>query len=230
MKKRQQLPLPFAAPKRCTFANFLGISNDELIGVLSRPQQTFAFIWLYGPSGVGKSHLLRATVDAQIGFGRTAVYVDRAQQGLPELSLDAQVLAIDHLPSDGLKPEEEKLLVALYQSLSVRGGWLVVSCDVSPLAGRWNLPDLASRLHSAQTFAVEPLDEAQVRVLLARWARERGLSLPKPVVDYWLTRRNRSLTALHRDLELLDEAAWVEQRRLTVPFMKGVLESRAGEA
>lgn len=225
MSGRQQLPLPFAAPARQTFANFLGSANDELIRLLARPQSGFAFVWLYGEEGVGKSHLLQAALDAQRGFGRHCRMVDLNTEALPDSEDGVEILAIDHLRAARLDTQAQRNLVAWYQAQSISGGWLIVAGDASPLAGHWPLADLASRLKSAQTFQVQPLKEAEVRALLTRRARERGLMLPRAVVDYWLTRRSRAVPALLDDLERLDQAAWVEQRRLTVPFMKGVLES-----
>lgn len=225
MSGRQQLPLPFAAPKKQTFANFLGSANDEVIRLLSKPQNGFAFVWLYGEKGVGKSHLLQAAVDAQRGFGRRCRVVDLSVEALPDSEDGIEVLAMDHLQAARLDDQAQRTLVAWYQALSISGGWLIVSGDASPLADSWPLPDLASRLKSAQTFHVQPLNEEEVRALLTRRARERGLILPRAVVDYWLTRRSRAVPALLDDLDRLDQAAWVEQRRLTVPFMKGVLES-----
>ncbi len=225
MSGRQQLPLPFAAPRKQTFANFLGAANDEVIRLLSRPQAAFAFVWLYGDAGVGKSHLLQAALDTQRGFGRRCRVVDLSCEALPDSEDGVDVLAIDHLQAARLDVQAQRNLVAWYQALSISGGWLIVAGDASPLADDWPLPDLASRLKSAQTFQVRSLNEDEVRALLTRRARERGLMLPRAVVDYWLTRRSRAVPALLEDLERLDQAAWVEQRRLTVPFMKGVLES-----
>ena len=225
MSKKEQVPLPFPARRKQTLANFLGAGNDELIARLGRAQSGFACLWLHGSAGAGKSHLLHAAVDAQRGYGRSCTLVDLRAAQLPETADEDDVLALDHLEPEALSHDQEQRLVALYQALRVRGGWLLVASSSSPLAGDWRLADLASRLKAAQTYTVEPLNEKQVRALLARQARERGLDLPKAVVDYWLTRRDRALPALLDDLERLDRAAWVEQRRLTVPFMKGVLEA-----
>ena len=58
---------------------------------------------------------------------------------------------------------------------------------------------------------------------LARRARGRGLELPAGTARYLITRLPRDLPSAFELLDRLDEASMVEQRRLTVPFVKSVL-------
>ena len=55
-------------------------------------------------------------------------------------------------------------------------------------------------------------------------ARRKGLTLEEAVLDFWLHRVSRNLCDLLSDLELLDDAALVEQRRVTIPLIKDVLK------
>ncbi len=223
-RTRHQEPLPFAAPKKQTFANFVGAANNELVTLLSRPHEQFLCVWLHGLQGAGKTHILQAAVDVQRGYGRAGTVLDMRTCQLPDSADGFGCLALDHLPEPIGSVEAERVLMGLYQTLLGGNGLLLIAAAEPPSARVWHLPDLASRMRAAQTFAVAPLDEQEVRTLLTRKARERGLALPRAVMDYWLSRRTRALPSLLEDLERLDEAAWVEQRRLTVPFMKGVLE------
>jgi len=221
-----QLPLPFAAARSQTFLNFSGHDNDELVSRLGALPHGFAVTWLHGPDGVGKTHLLQAALHAQQGFGLRGRYVEAALAGADK-ALDGcercAIVAVDDAGAWIGRRAEEIRLFALYQALQVRGGQLVLADRLSPLALHFALPDLASRLRAAQVFEVQALDESGIRRLLQRRTRERGLQLARPVLDYWLTRRSRALTALLHDLDRLDAAAWRDQRRLTVPFLKSVL-------
>jgi len=58
--------------------------------------------------------------------------------------------------------------------------------------------------------------------LRSRW---RGLELPDEVGQFLLRRTSRSSAALFSLLDRLDQAALTAQRRLTVPFVKSVLDS-----
>ena len=58
-------------------------------------------------------------------------------------------------------------------------------------------------------------------------AAQRGLQLPPETAEYLLRRLPRDLSSLSALLDKLDEASLVAQRRLTVPFIRDVLETLA---
>jgi DnaA family protein len=59
--------------------------------------------------------------------------------------------------------------------------------------------------------------------LRARW---RGLDLSADAAGYLLRRVTREFSALFELLDKADRAALAAQRRLTVPFLKSVLETQ----
>jgi DnaA family protein len=69
-----------------------------------------------------------------------------------------------------------------------------------------------------------PLDEAGRRELLRRRAEARGLQLDDGVLDYLFRRVGRDLGNLTALLDRLDRASLAAQRRLTVPFLRQILE------
>lgn len=222
-----QLALPFGTSRLQTFFNFSGHGNDELIARLSARPDGFRATWMHGPAGVGKSHLLRAAVHAQQGYGVRFLVIDAGDEAsLGQLGRigDTLCLAVDDVSRLAGQHQHELALFEAWQGLLMRKGQMVFSDRRSPLAVEFGIDDLASRLRSCQVFEVRGLDEAGVRQLLQRRLRERGLTVSRPVIDYWLTRRNRAVGALLDDLERLDAAAWRQQHRLTVPFLKSVLE------
>jgi len=106
-------------------------------------------------------------------------------------------------------------------------GRLLISSTVPPAALRFTLADLRSRLLAAPVHQLRELDEAgQVQVLEERAAR-RGLELSRDAAAYLVHRLPRDMHSLCAVLDRLDEAALVAQRRLTVPFLREVLELQA---
>ena len=74
------------------------------------------------------------------------------------------------------------------------------------------------------------LDEREQQQALQLRARVRGFELPDETLQ-WLQRRfPRDMASLYELLDTLDEAALTAQRRLTVPFIREVLRSRAPPA
>jgi DnaA family protein len=103
---------------------------------------------------------------------------------------------------------------------------LVVAALVPPSAVTWQLPDLASRLNAALVMGLRPLQEREQLAALALHASARGLELPEETANYLMTRFPRDLRTLCGLLDTLDTASLAAQRRLTVPFIKQVIDAR----
>ena len=86
------------------------------------------------------------------------------------------------------------------------------------------MPDLASRFAAATLLTLRPLDEADQREALRLRAHARGLDLPEETALYLQRRFPRDLPTLYQLLDTLDEAALAAQRRVTVPFIRSVLD------
>ena len=103
-------------------------------------------------------------------------------------------------------------------------GRLYVASTAPPASLRFRLPDLRSRLLAAPVHQLQPLDEeGQVEALQRRAAR-RGLELSHEAAAWLVHRMPRDMHSLCGVLDRLDEAALAAQRRLTLPFLRQVLE------
>ncbi|MGB5742669.1 MAG: DnaA/Hda family protein, partial [Sedimenticolaceae bacterium] len=87
-----------------------------------------------------------------------------------------------------------------------------------------SLPDLRSRLASGLTLALQPLDDRGRLALLQCLAARHALNLPDEVGRYLLTRSSRDPGDLIAIIQRLDQASLAEQRRLTIPFVRGLLQ------
>ena len=91
-------------------------------------------------------------------------------------------------------------------------------------------PDLKSRLTSSAVFAVRELnDEEQIEALNLR-AHLRGFELPAETARYLQRRFPRDMRTLCEILDTLDDAAFAAQRRLTVPFIRDVIDGKTKAA
>ena len=71
---------------------------------------------------------------------------------------------------------------------------------------------------------MQPLNEEQQLAALTLRAKLRGLELPDETGRYLLRRLPRDMATLAELLDTLDVASLVAQRRLTIPFIRDVLE------
>jgi DnaA-homolog protein len=224
-----QLALRFPLSSRCRFDDFVVGDNAELLRRLEELPVLpggMRGCFLFGPAGSGRTHLLQAACHRH-GPRGGAIYLPLADAAVaPELFDGLGALALVALDDVHLwlgDGHREATLMALYQSLLEAGGCLLVSAAVAPAELGFCLPDLASRLRALPGYRVREPDDAGKARVLERLARERGLELTGPVLDFWLARSTRRLADLLQQFERLDAAAMAAQRRVTVPLLKEVL-------
>jgi DnaA family protein len=226
----EQLPLGVRLRAASTFASFQPGPNGPLVAALEARAVTsgLAPLWLYAAPGVGRTHLLQATCALAGERGRRAGYLPLAAPwpsaemvaGLEQLDL----VCLDDLERVAGDAAWERALFALYNDLAERGGNLVISANAAPAALRIGLPDLASRLAACIVWHLRPLDEVEQGMALLVRARALGIELPEETLLYLQRRLPRDLGALCDALDRLDAAALSQQRRLTVPFVRSVLQ------
>ena len=120
----------------------------------------------------------------------------------------------------------ERRLFSIWQRALERGATLLFAARESPSQVSFGLADLKSRLASSTVFAVRELnDDEQLEALDLR-ARLRGFELPAETARYLQRRYPRDMRSLCEVLDTLDYAAFREQRRITVPFIKQILDQK----
>jgi DnaA-homolog protein len=226
----RQIPLGVRLPDRAVFDAFLPAHNVQALEHVRRlaGTQGSGLTWLCGPSGCGKTHLLQATCSAASVTLR-AGYVPLAAVatlgvGVLDGLLQLECLCLDDIDRVAGQLEWERAIFSLLRELEDAGGRLLLSAQTPPALVRWALADLGSRCAAGAVFQLRALDEDERRAALQLRARLRGLELPEETWQ-WLRRRfPRDMRTLYELLDTLDEAALAAQRRLTVPFIREVLQ------
>ncbi|MFI4954636.1 MAG: DnaA regulatory inactivator Hda [Gammaproteobacteria bacterium] len=226
-----QLPLGISLPDNVTLASFIAGENEALLITLQDfcvGKGTEQNLYLWGQSGVGKTHLLQAAchVAAEAGLATTYIPLRQATQFMPTLLQDLhtlQLICIDDVQSVAGQAEWEQGLFALYQLALETKAHILWSADAPPPRLAIKLKDLQSRLAASLVLEVQPLTDAEKLIALQQRAHSRGLELPDNVGNYLLTHCTRHMGDLLANLDKLDRAALIAQRALTVPFVKQVL-------
>ena len=223
----RQLLLGVRLRAQARFESFWPGSNAEAVAALRAPQGPP--LWLWGPAGVGKTHLLQATCAS---IGNAAYFpLDRAT-GLPPEALAGfeqyPVLCIDDVDAVAGDAAWEQALFRLFNEAAELRTRLVFAARAAPRQAQWLLEDWRSRAGSCIVYQLRELDEADRVQALKLRAEQRGLSLPAETAEYLLARVPRDLPSLFQVLDELDEASLVAQRRLTIPFIRAALEKHAG--
>ncbi|MDP2828101.1 MAG: DnaA regulatory inactivator Hda [Sulfuricellaceae bacterium] len=217
----KQLVLDIAADVAPSLENFLAGRNAELLHALKtvldgRVGERFIYIW--GESGCGKTHLLRA-------WSRAA-----EQMSLPTAFSSAhahmeiqggELIAVDDV--EKLDESGQIELFHLYNRLRESNGSLLVSGSIAP-AGLAVRPDLLTRLGWGLVYQVHGLSDMEKGQALQAHARERGFNLPQEVLDYLLRHWRRDLSSLMAVLDALDRYTLEQQRPVTIPLLRQLLQ------
>ncbi|MEM8548731.1 MAG: DnaA regulatory inactivator Hda [Pseudomonadota bacterium] len=218
-----QIALPVSLDVEARFETFHPGNNAAVIAALQAPATPG--IWLAGPPGSGRSHLLQAVVAA--APAGAALYLPLAS-GLPAAAVDglggALTVCLDDVDVVAGDRDWETRLFALYEQLVRDGGCLIASAGARPAGAPFTLHDLVSRFAALAPYRLQPPDDdTRLAALLLR-AENRGLMLDAAAAQYLLRRLPRDLPRLFRWLQRLDAHALVHQRRLTLPFVRGALD------
>lgn len=218
-----QLPLAVARSARWDFAHFVPGANGEAIDALRGAERQ---IYLFGPAGCGKSHLLTACAREHAG----AVLLDERQTDALPVLLDgaerAPWLGLDDIAHLAGTRETAVALARALDARAASGRPTAVSAR-APATALSLLPDLVTRLGRMTVFALAPLDDATLQNWLRDAAHRRGLTLAEPAIAFLMQRLPRNPAAMQAALHRLDTAALAAKRsQITLPFVRTVLEQR----
>ncbi len=236
MKNTSQLTLSVQLPDDETFSSYLSGSNRSVVSQLKlfidqsqdiKPNQPNSF-YLFGLTGVGKSHLLHACSAYAAQLGKTSVCLSCAE--LPLLSVEVldgleqiDVICLDDIQLIANNKYWQQAIFDLYNRVLEQNNCLLVSGDQSVAQLGLSLPDLVSRLSWGLTEQIKPLDDGEKVNALQYRATKRGLTLSIEAVNFLLNRLSREMGNLIAALDILDKVSIREQRKITIPFIKNVL-------
>ena len=225
-----QLALPVHLRDDATLENFLfGEALGPLRGLLEKQTglEGEPSIYLFGPPGSGRSHLLQAACHALSSGDAVYLPLDQLANMAPDNVLDGvealSRVALDNVQAVAGDPDWEQALFHFINRARERGCRLLFAADAPPRQLNMALPDLVSRLAWGVVFQLPaPNDAAKVGILRFR-AERRGMVLEEEAARYILSRAPRSMSALIGVLEQLDRDSMALQRNLTIPFIKSRL-------
>ncbi len=193
---------PTAVP---TLDNYVAGGNAEALHSLqlaASGNTDARFIYLWGASGSGKTHLLQACAELARQHNLALVTADDVH---------------------ALSEQQQIALFNTYNQLRDASGVLIASGIAAP--GQMGLrDDLATRLAWGLVYQLHPLSDEEKAQALKTHAVERGIRLPDEVVDYCLHHLRRDLPTLIATLDALDEWSLTEKKPVTVPMLRKLLQ------
>ncbi|AKC78945.1 hypothetical protein XB05_09520 [Xanthomonas arboricola] len=231
-----QLPLALRAPPDQRFDSYIAAPD----GLLSQLQalavgQVSDWLYLAGPAGTGKTHLALSVCAAAEQAGRAPAYLPlHAATGRLRDALEAlegrSLVALDGVESIAGQRDDEVALFDFHNRARAAGTTLLYTARHMPDGLALILPDLRSRLSQCIRISLPVLDDAGRAAVLRDRAQRRGLALDEAAIDWLLTHSERELAGLVALLDRLDRESLAAKRRITVPFLRRVLEDRGSSS
>jgi len=216
----KQIPLAIGPDPLPTFDSYIAGPNAAALEHLRALDMPAAPVYLWGPKGSGKTHLLRALAHACQQAGHQVGWFDAADATPWPLRPDWTLVIIDRCEALGDASQQAafSLFVDAIGSVQVAAAGSLPPVDL-PLR-----EDLRSRLGWGHVFALQALSEAESRAAVRREADRRGIFLSDDVMSHVLTRFPRDLGTLMQLLDRLDDYSLSRARAITVPLLKAMLD------
>lgn len=203
----KQLLLDIQPAPPPSLENFIVGQNAEALDSLKKVvsgQSDVRFIYLWGPAGSGKTHLLQSSAMLAAKF---------------ETPLTT---------ADDVHTHSEAEQIALFNSFNhlrenPAAGILLATGIASPMQMGLR-DDLATRLAWGLVYQLHPLSDEEKALALRTHASERGMKLPDEVVDFCLRHLRRDLPTLMATLDALDRWSLTTKKPVTVPMLRKLLQ------
>lgn len=182
--------------------------------------------YVWGETGAGKTHLLKAVHETLSEQGLQVGWMDASTGFPPEFDERWSAVMMDdvHLYTPMQQSRAFNWFVNALNPPSGLQHWVLAAGNLPPAVMTLR-DDLRSRLGWGHVFQMLVPNEDERRTILKTEAASRGVTLSADVVDYMLKRFSRDLTSLMQLLDMLDGFALRSKRAITIPLLKTMLET-----
>lgn len=183
-----------------------------------------AAVYLWGPDGCGRSHLLHAAVFEARAGGRPAGLADQIMADGDYPLPCGGLLAVDDVQT--LTPEAQAALFRAFLRAPAAGVSLLLAGNAPPgaLALR---DDVRTRIGQCLVFELRPLDDANLAEMLALYGLARGVLLEPDLLNWLLHHSPRDVPSLLATLDRLDDTSLARHRVPSLPLLRELVGARA---
>lgn len=217
----KQLPLDFAFRTAQGRQDFLvSAANADAVAWLDKwPDWAGPFLLLTGPVGCGKTHLTHVW-----GAYSKAARISCDDLHTIDISELNTLTQGNVILEDVEKSIEENKLFHLYNLIKENGTSLLMTSRFNIPEWEIKLPDLVSRLGTVQIARIGEPDDVLFASILLKLFSDKQIQVTPDVVQYLVTRLERSFAAALDMVTVLDSLSLAEKRKITIPLVKAVLD------
>ncbi|MCU0969953.1 MAG: DnaA regulatory inactivator Hda [Rubrivivax sp.] len=216
----KQLTLAIGPAPEARFGDFDRADCAAVVAHLRALEPGAPPVYVWGPPGSGKTHLLRALAADWRTRQGVARWLDAASPDTGDSDDAATLVVMDGV--DAWSPEQQRAAFAAFVAATARPLAIAAAGRLPPV----DLPlrdDLRTRLGWGAVFAMQQPGDDGTRDVLRREAARRGLALSDELLSHLLTRFPRDLGHLMNLLDRLDDYSLSSGRPATVPLLRLML-------
>ncbi len=230
-----------------TFDNFVvgpsnRLANASCVAVSQSPGNTYNPLFIYGNSGLGKTHLLQAVCSemkkrsekAVIQFLSCENFVTRFIRAIEQGNLSGfqnQFRTVDMLVIDDIqflreREQSQEEFFHTFNALYNNGRQIILSADRSPA----EIPSLEDRLISRFSWGlvtrIDPPDHDTRVAIVRKKAHLRGLSVSNEVAEYIARKVQANIRELEGALTTIYAVATTTKKDITLELAQIALEGQ----
>ncbi len=228
-----------------TFDTFVVGSSNQFAhaaawNVAQAPAKAYNPLFLYGPTGMGKTHLIHAIAhhlaaqhrSLKIIYTTSERFMNHLIQSIKSDRLplfhghyrSADVLLVDDIQNLASKERTQEEFFHTFNELHEHGKQIVVSCDAPPKSTPGLVDRLRTRFEWGLMVDIQPPDLETKMAILDKKAETDGIDLPEDVRIFLATRTKSNVRELEGALVKLIAYASVTAERISLPMAQTVLK------
>lgn len=239
------VPFDSQLNNRYTFENYCGSMSNKIALSIGKAigenpdNKTFNPLFIFGPSGVGKTHLMHA-IGLNIKEHRPDLRVLYISSRLFEAQFTVashtgkindfiyfyqsiDVLIIDDIQDLIGKERTQNTFFHIFTHLHLNNKQIIISSDCSPSQLKGMPERLMTRMKWGMTVELERPDIELRRQVLIRKAEQDGLSIPSDVIDYIASNVTESIRELEGIVVSLMAHATFMNKEINIELARNVL-------
>lgn len=187
---------------------FVSDSNKDALSWIDKwPEWPAHSIIIYGPESSGKTHL--ATIWKE----------KSGAEFFDSKGTNNKNIVIENIETI----TDEKELFHIFNSVKEAGKFLLLTSSRNPKEIQFKLKDLESRIRSIPAIQIKLPGDDLLKSVLVKQLSDRQLKVDKEVVNYVLSRTERSYSSIKNFIEEVDRFSLEEKRNITIPLVKNIL-------
>ncbi len=220
------------------------LAHAAALGVAQNPEHSYNPLFIYGSSGLGKTHLLQAIGHVALANNAQVLYVSGEQftndfiNAIRQHSTDefrnkyrsVDMLMVDDIHFISGKGQTEESFFHTFNELHNSNRQIVITSDRPPKALPLLEDRLCSRFEWGLIVDIQPPDFETCRAILQAKAERSGVDIPPDVVEFIAQRIKKNIRELEGSLNRVIAYARLLKAKITAELAAKALKDISSKA